>query len=109
MPYKDKGAQKKYNKEYGSAWHTKNKIERNKQIAERKRGLRMFIASLKTKCNRCEETHKSCLEFHHTVPGKKELCLSSAVSKGWCKERILKEVAKCEVLCANCHRKEHNK
>lgn len=109
MPYKDKVARQNYNKEYGPRWHDKNKTERNKQIADRKREIQKFISSLKTKCTRCEETNKACLDFHHTVPGEKEICLSSAASRGWCIERILKEIAKCELMCSNCHRKEHDK
>ncbi len=30
-------------------------------------------------------------------------------SSGWGKKRIMTEVAKCRVLCSNCHRKFHSK
>jgi hypothetical protein len=48
-----------------------------------------------------------CLQFHHIDPGTKEIELSTAISRGWSKKRILAEVAKCIVLCANCHLKHH--
>lgn len=51
-----------------------------------------------------------CLDFHH-----KDLALKSyniaAMARGKLgegkKKRILEEIAKCDVLCANCHRKLH--
>lgn len=49
----------------------------------------------------------ACLEFHHKDPSKKEVTLSRAVNNGWSIERMEKEIAKCVVLCANCHRKLH--
>lgn len=58
------------------------------------------------KCSRCPENHPSCLDFHHINPQEKEFSISQ---KAWrySKERIMKEISKCIILCANCHRKEH--
>lgn len=57
-------------------------------------------------CERCGEDDPITLDWHHTDPRTKE----HAVSKMW-KERgrqaILNEIAKCQCLCANCHRKVH--
>jgi hypothetical protein len=47
------------------------------------------------------------LEFHHREPKLKEIVVSKALDWGWSIERILNEIAKCDVLCANCHRKQH--
>lgn len=47
------------------------------------------------------------VEFHHKNPGVKEKALSQASLWGWGEERLLEEIRKCEVLCANCHRKHH--
>lgn len=48
------------------------------------------------------------LEFHHIDPTKKEFGLSQI---RLCKmsEKIKKELDKCELLCANCHRELHEK
>ncbi len=50
--------------------------------------------------NRCLEA----LEFHHRDPSTKRFLVNGSVlaAKRW--EVILEEAAKCDILCANCHR-----
>jgi len=68
---------------------------------------REWLAELKTArgCCRCGETHPGCLEFHHK--GSKGFAISTAFRAGLSREKILIEVAGCDVICANCHRKHH--
>ena len=74
----------------------------------RKTSRREFVNSLKISgCSRCPEKHVACLEFHHLDPSQKDITLSMSATNGWSFERIEKEAAKCILLCANCHRKEH--
>lgn len=58
-------------------------------------------------CKSCGECHPACLEFHHREPEEKEsgVRLMARTNAKW--ERIWAEVAKCDVLCANCHAKHH--
>lgn len=58
------------------------------------------------KCERCSETHPACLDFHHLDPAAKEGDVGR-LARGWSLDRLKKEIAKCIVLCSNCHRKEH--
>lgn len=58
------------------------------------------------KCARCPENHPATLEFHH-CNGDKEYNVSDMI-KGFSIERIKTEIAKCIVLCRNCHAKEHH-
>jgi hypothetical protein len=58
-------------------------------------------------CERCGESAPECLHFHHRDPNEKEIDLAELSRWGWKKERILAEVAKCDVLCGNCHMKHH--
>lgn len=71
--------------------------------------IRLLIRTLKgtMKCARCPEDHPATFHFHHLDPTKKEFTIGSAVEFGFGMERILREIAKCETLCANCHSKEH--
>lgn len=58
-------------------------------------------------CCLCGETCSACLEFHHTDKNK-EFNISDAAIKGSLSiRRIEREIAKCVVLCSNCHKKIH--
>lgn len=56
-------------------------------------------------CLICPENDPSCLDFHHKDPNEKDFQVSQIADVS--KERFLAEIAKCAVLCANCHRKLH--
>jgi hypothetical protein len=46
------------------------------------------------------------LEFHHLDPKAKEFAIShDGITRSWSK--IQAELAKCVLLCANCHRETH--
>lgn len=111
MPYSDPDRQRIYMKEYHlrrfadpvkseeirvrvRAWHTVNR-----------RAFAAWKATLS--CVRCGEGHPSCIEFHHLDPTKKDFALSSQAGKTL--KYLQKEAAKCLILCANCHRKEHDR
>jgi len=56
-------------------------------------------------CARCPERHPAALDFHHESDDK-EKAVSQMINKcGW--EKLMVEIDKCTVLCANCHRKHH--
>lgn len=59
---------------------------------------------LKNPCVDCNERDLIVLEFDH-VRGKKKMNISDAVRRGWSIESIKNEMDKCEVRCANCHRR----
>jgi hypothetical protein len=54
-------------------------------------------------CVDCGTSDIRVLEFDH-VRGEKSGNLSMMVAGAWPLEKIIAEVAKCEVRCANCHR-----
>lgn len=56
-------------------------------------------------CERCGEMDPRCLDFHHKDKAQKSFGVSGNHQRNW--NKILEEIKKCEVLCANCHRKEH--
>jgi len=58
------------------------------------------------KCDNCSESRFWVLDFHHRDPKEKDIEVSTLVRKGN-KQKILDEMAKCLVLCSNCHRDLH--
>jgi len=57
-------------------------------------------------CKRCGNNDYRVLDFHHRDEREKEFTIGDAL-KRLGPERILKEIAKCDPLCANCHRIVH--
>lgn len=96
-------------RKYRRDWYTKNSDRAKAKIIDRKRSLKQWFKELKStmRCARCPESNPVCLDFHHIDKDEKDLNLNSAINHGWSKQHILDEISKCEVLCANCHRKEH--
>jgi hypothetical protein len=74
-------------------------IERRKWYAELKETL---------KCEKCDENHPATLDFHHIDSQTKDFGVAAGLTRlNLSKEKILKEISKCRVLCSNCHRKLH--
>lgn len=96
--------------EYRRRWYENNKLRQIDRMRSRKRELRAWVSEIKTSlaCETCHEDHPSCLVFHHKNPSEKEISLSAAITNGWARGRMLTEIAKCQVLCENCHRKLHH-
>ena len=59
-------------------------------------------------CIDCGESDPVVLEFDH-VSKKKEAGVAVLVHKAVSIETLMEEIAKCEVRCANCHRRRHAK
>ncbi|KKN68055.1 hypothetical protein LCGC14_0455090 [marine sediment metagenome] len=57
-----------------------------------------------TGCLRCELKDPRCLDFHHRDPDEKNRVVATMTAHCW--TTIKAEIAKCEILCANCHRIE---
>jgi hypothetical protein len=58
-----------------------------------------------SRCLICGEDHPHTLDFHHRDPATKVDTISNMARVD--KKTLIKEVAKCVILCANCHRKHH--
>ncbi len=56
-------------------------------------------------CEMCGESRAVCLDFHHRDRSEKRFELARAPEMAFF--RVLAEVRKCMVLCANCHRVLH--
>lgn len=72
---------------------------------ERKQRLQKLKAD--RACERCGFNDPRALTFHHRDPSTKSFPIATYAWKvSW--ERLVAEIAKCDVLCANCHMIEHN-
>lgn len=49
----------------------------------------------------------AALDFHHREPKEKEFSIAELLTRKW--ETIKRELDKCDLLCANCHRELHDK
>ncbi len=116
MPYKNPEDRKRYHQEYWQKWYAdetnrKNHVKRSvKHSARIKKRNSDWLRQYKSGrcCKRCGESHIACLDFHHTGKnGDKENEISVMVCQGNSLEKIAAEIAKCELVCRNCHAKIH--
>ncbi len=96
-------------RKYQRMWYSRNRNKQKDIVASRRTELNKWFQELKStlKCECCPENHPSTLDFHHVDRNKKDMAIGLTINGGWSKKRILKEISKCIVLCANCHRKLH--
>jgi 5-methylcytosine-specific restriction endonuclease McrA len=62
-------------------------------------------------CAHCGyKEHAVALDFHHINPEEKTIEVSRVWKTGWKQqEKLKKEIEKCIILCANCHRVEEER
>ena len=56
-------------------------------------------------CVVCGESDVRALEFDHIDPACKSFNISQSVKLGHRWERVVEEIKKCRILCANCYKK----
>lgn len=85
--------------------YKRNKRYYKEKKLRREKELRKFISGLKDQpCADCGERYPYyVMDFDHRDPSKKS-CNVSSMAKLGSKRRILEEAAKCDLVCANCHR-----
>jgi hypothetical protein len=97
---------RKYRKNYHEA-HTNTHGDPEKQRRRRvARNRRVVDSAYATGCALCSMADPDCMECHHLDPNEKEFAISQQIYSATLKG-ILAELAKCVVLCANCHKKTH--
>jgi hypothetical protein len=113
MPLKDAELLKEYTRAYNRDYYQRNREhllkkqkEKNKRHVE-KVGLWLCEYKKGLSCSRCPESHPATLQFHHRNPEEKEFSIGMYRQGRFSKKRLLKKIAKCDVICANCHAKEH--
>lgn len=57
-------------------------------------------------CQKCGyNSHYSAFQFHHDTPYEKEVSWTKLRLRSW--DKIVRELDKCTLLCANCHAVVH--
>ena len=110
MPYKDPEQRKIKQAEYSKAHYERNRKAIIAKINQNKKANRRWFATYKKtlSCIECGQNHPATLDFHHVIHDKDHRKVNDLVSDGHSRVRILKEIAKCVVLCSNCHRIVHH-
>tara|TARA_A200000159_G_scaffold147605_1_gene154797 strand:- start:411 stop:953 length:543 start_codon:yes stop_codon:yes gene_type:complete len=111
IPFKDPVKRKAYQKRYHEGWYAENGDHRREQVKRRRRELKQRYRAYKETLSCCECGHSGkdnawSLDFDHIDPDNKIVSVSHLVTSGYGWERIMEEIKKCQVLCANCHRKK---
>ncbi len=108
MPLKDIKKRSEYHKQYmKTVWYPKNKVKHIGYVKRLKKNLSNYIESYK-KCRKCKdcgfsgEKYPQVLEFNHL--GGKKFEIASFVQHILSLEKLKKEISKCDLVCANCHR-----
>lgn len=97
------------NAELCREWYSRNRARKLEMQQRRRQDIHDFLDATKVKsgCLRCGERDPRCLVFHHRNGETKAFDLGLAGSGSIGMEAIIAEMAKCDVLCANCHLKHH--
>ena len=94
---------------YRRKWYANNQKRARAAVVARKDKLKIWLSDYKKNlvCKTCGESRWYVLEFHHRDPDEKEKAIGQMLHDGWSREKIMKEIEKCDTLCANCHRELH--
>jgi 5-methylcytosine-specific restriction endonuclease McrA len=95
---------KTLNKERVSKRNTGNNQNRKLRRLELRKKMLDFLSC--RNCLICGEADPVVLEFDHIDPSQKDFSISVGIVKVFSWERILEEINKCQILCANCHRRK---
>ena len=101
MTEEEREDQRRRNRKHYHAHPEKMKSHR---LASQRKNAK-FVDSFKIECELCGIKDKRVLDFHHV--GEKDKGVATLRVAGYSLKRIALEIAKCIVLCANCHRIVH--
>lgn len=88
-------------------WYSENRTRRQEVANTRNRDRKSdAVEMFGNKCHDCGQSYPQCVyQFHHLDPTKKDVNPSKALSRGV--DKMLEELKKCVMLCANCHMIRH--
>ena len=68
--------------------------------------MRCYINKIKdVPCMDCGKKYPPyVMDFDHRNKVNKEFTVGRMINGGWSKEKVDKEISKCDIVCSNCHR-----
>src|SRR5688572_14475061 len=94
-------------KDYDAAWYQSNKAKRRAKVQADRLAHAAWLDTLKEgkPCADCGRVYPSyVMEWDHLPGTQKALVMANTRRCAYSKKRILAEIEKCELVCANCHR-----
>lgn len=89
---------------YAESSHERNRKKKNqKNVVNKSRDL-IYNYLLEHPCIVCGESDPIVLEFDHRDPSEKESNVSELLK--FSANKVKQEIEKCDVMCANCHRRK---
>ena len=109
MPYKDREKRADHSREYGKQWYQNHKQEVIERKKKRQKDIWNWFRRYKSTlfCMDCGINHPALLQFHHRDRTDKSFTISKIINRARSVKQITDEMAKCDVVCANCHAKRH--
>jgi hypothetical protein len=104
MPYKDPDRQKQAQHES----YLRNKEKCYQGVVDRRIRNKKYVDDIKrNSICQCGESRIECLDFHHRYDKKYKI--ANIRKESYSLKTIDEETDKCDIICANCHRKHHHK
>ena len=91
-----------YNRDYRAKQHVAMAVQLRAKRKSRIEFVR--VQKIGKQCALCGENDVTKLCFHHLDPATKLFTIGSTIHS---MKATLEEIAKCDVLCKDCHKKEH--
>ncbi len=90
-------------------YHNNHDVQLSRAVARNRNNRKQqrdFVGSLKNRpCADCGKKFPPCvMDFDHRDKNLKIGNIGSLVSQAYKKEKLLEEISKCDLVCANCHR-----
>jgi hypothetical protein len=92
-------------------WYQRNKATHKVNVKVRRQRYRRWMFEqlalylAEHPCVDCGESDIRCLEFDHRDPSTKSANVAKLLQRAGAWSTILAEIEKCDVRCANCHRR----
>lgn len=106
MPYKDLEKRRQKQREYSKKHYDSNKNYFVQQAHNNRKKLLEEISKIKesSPCMDCKNFFPAvAMDFDHRDPTKKIAGISNLVKLN-SKDKLFKEIEKCDLVCSNCHR-----